>query len=186
MPRNWGPFPPGTHLWEKLFQEALASSPDEEAGKQIRQKQSGATRTTHSWFVKGLPLNHSNQCLQVSWKSWIYPTSSACSSIHHSFTTDMIAKQLCSHAPDLKNKLLLLQWKIHNHARNPLLQFLHSCLLLPYRASADKSWLINCMSRAPVVCSCSVVCHSPFLSILLQLPWKWNQGWWTTNSVLTH
>lgn len=44
MPRNLGPFPlweppsPSTHLWEKLFQEALASSPDEEAGKEIRMK----------------------------------------------------------------------------------------------------------------------------------------------------
>lgn len=34
----WEPPSPSTHLWEKLFQEALASSPDEEAGKETRTK----------------------------------------------------------------------------------------------------------------------------------------------------
>lgn len=47
------------------------------------------------------------ESLQVAWKSWIYPTSNACSSKGHSFSTHMIAKQLCSQSSSLKNKSLL-------------------------------------------------------------------------------
>lgn len=82
------------------------------------------------------------ESLQVAWKSWIYPTSNACSSKGHSFSTHMIAKQLCSQSSSLKNKSLLHKENIHIHARNSSLWPLHGNLLLALERAPALRWPI--------------------------------------------
>lgn len=146
LPRNLGPFtfwkpsPPSSHLWAKLFQETHWSSP------QMRTLESrwGAKRTSSFWFVQGLCLNHSNQCSQVSWESWIYPTSNACSSSKgHSFGAYIIARQLCSHSPIWRINYCYFNKRSMSMPDPHCSSSFTAVCYCRCRAPTDKRWLIN-------------------------------------------
>lgn len=161
MPRNLGPFSlwehpsPCTHLWRKLLRK-----PESRSG----QKQSRGKRSTHSQFVEGRPPSNQSVCKFLEKAEYI---------------------PLQMPAPP-KAILLAPTWLLSNFALIPLIWKINYCYynkrsitmpetslqLLPsvcYGSAGPPltRWLISCMSPACVICSCSVVCHLPFLSILL-------------------